>query len=374
MQIFCLCNKSPKGGVRVLVKPGLHSSPSNRQRTSRQPSCSSSAEVPTQGGGGGETGPKGVCCIIQTSGRHAHGSRSSGTWSNLGGGWQAYCTRTGTAVHCWGWKGSYWSSSSLCNIIQAPSNTRCRMPPQTPHPFRCLSAPPADGCPPGLTPHPLQKIHKFKQGRKGKKEQTNKKNQDHFRAVQIGGSAGCRSNQLMQLSWRPPVDHLPGSWVAVVAVSAGLTPRGVGPLWPGGSHLPSPRLFVPHAAGASPGASPLPDSLWGMTMCGWSQPGLSGRIGQLCFIFCRVFARSPLPPHKPVVFLEHLCACMCLGFTWCACRETGISPVLQGGVGTLRNWWHPPHPTGLPQGWRPRFIPQWGQWLPPSFPFWCVFH
>lgn len=197
----------------------------------------------------------------------------------------------------------------------------------------CHQPPPADGRPPA-SPHPSQKIHKFKQGREEKKK---KKNQDHFRAVQIGGSAGCRSNQLMQLSWRPPVDHLPSSRVAVVAVSAGLAPRRAGPPWPGGSHLPGPGLFVLHATGAGPGASPLPDSLWGTAPCGRSWPGLSGPNGQPCFIFCRVFACSPLPPHKPVVVLEHLCACMHLGFTWCACRETGTSPILQGCMGTLRN-------------------------------------
>lgn len=148
-------------------EPGLHGSPSNCQRTCQQPSCSSSAEVANQGGGGSrETGPEGVCCIIQTPGWHAPGSRSSAMWSNLGRGWQVYSTRTETAEHRRGWEGSYWSSSSLCNIIRAQSDTqyRNRRPPQSPHPFRWLLEPPptppstpsSRWPPPSLTP-PLPK-------------------------------------------------------------------------------------------------------------------------------------------------------------------------------------------------------------------------
>lgn len=118
-------------------------------------------------------------------------------------------------------------------------------------------------------PHPTPPKKYINLNKAGKeKKKKIKKNQDHFRAVQIGSSAGCRSNQLMQLSWRPPVDHLPSSRVAVVAVSAGLAPRRAGPPRPGGSHLPSPGLFVPPAAGTGPGASPLPDGLWSTATCG----------------------------------------------------------------------------------------------------------
>lgn len=141
----------------------------------------------TQGGGGSETGPEGVCCSIQTSGWRAPGSGSSGMWSNLGGGWQAYCTRTDTAVHHQGWKGSYWFSSSLCNLTRAPSDAQGRSRrPQPCLPSGQVSAcarllgephhlPLADGRPPASA-HPSQKLHKFKQGREGgeKKKKENK--------------------------------------------------------------------------------------------------------------------------------------------------------------------------------------------------------
>ena len=153
----------------------------------------------------------------------------------------------------------YRSSSSLCKITRARSDRRCRSccSPLT-RSGVCLSAqgcqrllqpyhqpPPADGRP-LASPHISQKIHKFKQGREGEKKRREKKSHDHFRAVQIGGSAGCRSNQLMQLSRRPPADHLPGSRDAVVAVSAGLAPRRGGPA---AGREPSARPRAVPAAG-----------------------------------------------------------------------------------------------------------------------------
>lgn len=311
-------------------------------------------------------GPEGLCCVIQTLGWHArgrerqlgymeqfrwrpvgalHADRDCGAPPSLK---RAVLVQLFSLQH---------HSSPERQAAQEQEAATVPSPIQVSVCTRLLEAPPTlPSTPssrwllPSFTPPLTKKIHKFKQGKERKKEERKKKNQDHCRAVQIGGSAGCRSNQLMQLSWRPPVDHLPSSRVAVVAVSAGLAPRRARPPRPGGSHLPSPGLFVPHAAGAGRGASPLPGSPWGTATCGRSRPGLSGQNGQLCFLFCRVFARSPSPPHKLVVVSEHLCACTCLGFTWCACRETGTSPVLQGGAGTPRNWWHLPHPTGLPQG------------------------
>lgn len=105
-------------------------------------------------------GPEGLCCSIQTSGGRAPGSGSSAMWSNFGGGWQRYRTRTETAVHHRGWKGSCWSSSSLCALIGAPSDAPAGAgATAVPHPARCL---PAHGCPtigtsgrwppPGLSP------------------------------------------------------------------------------------------------------------------------------------------------------------------------------------------------------------------------------
>lgn len=116
--------------------------------------------------------------------------------------------------------------------------------------------------------HPSQKLHPFKQGRAGKGRKTN---QDRFRAVQIGGSAGRRSNQLMQLSWRPAVDHLPGSRVAVVAVSAGLAPTRAGPRGP---EEPSarPRAVGAELRGARPGSQPAARGLGH----GHAGPGLPG--------------------------------------------------------------------------------------------------
>lgn len=90
-----------------------------RRRTSRQPSCRSRRGAdPARGRQ--RAGTRGVCCSIQTSGWRAPGSGSSAMWSNLGGGWQTYCTRTETAVHHQGWKGSCRSSSAL----RAPSRTQ----------------------------------------------------------------------------------------------------------------------------------------------------------------------------------------------------------------------------------------------------------
>lgn len=208
-----------------------------------------------------------------------------------GGGWQTYCTRTETAVQHRGWKGSCWSSSSL----RAPSDTRGRSgsPQPCPPPARVSAGrtppptPLADGRPPASA-HPSQKLHKFKQGSEGGDKKRRKTNQDHFRAVQIGGSAGCRRNQLMQLCWRPAVDHLPGSRVAVVAVSAGLAPRRAGPR---GRREPSARPRAVGAAlrGGGPGASPSQRA-----RTRGAQPGrLRGRNGQLPCVFCRGFARLP---------------------------------------------------------------------------------
>lgn len=193
-------------------------------------------------------------------------------WSNLGGGWQAYCTRTDTAVHHQGWKGSYWSSSSLCNLTRAPSDAqgRSRRPQQCPPSGQVSACARLLGGPhhrhlwqmaaPRPQPIPHKNYINLNKAGKGKKKKRRKTNQDHFRAVQIGGSAGCRSNQLMQLSWRPAVDHLPGSRVAVVAVSAGLAPRRAGPRGREGAICPAPGCScrTPRGTAREPARCPGP--------------------------------------------------------------------------------------------------------------------
>lgn len=230
----------------------------------------------------------------------------------------------------------YESSPSPCNIIQATSNTQCRSrrPPQSSRPFKCLPVPGcwrllqphhqpplADGCPLAsrlTTPPRKKKKRKFKQGSEGKRRR--KKAQARFRAVRISGSAGCRRNQLMPLSRPPPVDHLPGSRVAVVAVSAGLAPRRAGPRGREGAICPAPGCSAA-CRGGQPGASPLPRAAGTQPRVAEPSQGAVAKTGSCAPLFCRVFARSPLPLHKPTVSLEHLCACVCFIRVCLMCRQ-----------------------------------------------------
>lgn len=189
-------------------------------------------------------------------------------------------------------------------------------------------APPADGRPPASA-HPSQKLHKFKQGMEGRKK-GRKTNQDHFRAVQIGGSSGCRRNQLMQLSWRPAVDHLPGSRVAVVAVSAGLAPRRAGPR---GREEPSARPRAVRAAlrGGRPGASPLPSG----PGHGHGGPGWPAWAAALRFLqgVCSLSHATTL---TACVSGVSLCLLVFSLYAVCTAGVWDFS-CPQGAVGTLRN-------------------------------------
>lgn len=190
-------------------------------------------------------------------------------------------------------------------------------------------------------PRPPQTLHTLKQGREREGGKGRKTNQDGFRAVQIGGSAGCRSNQLMQLSWRPAVDHLPGSRVAVVAVSAGLAPRRAGPRGREGAICPAPGCSCcsrrgPALEPALPAAPcPLPPPRAPTPTPGRAWPGLSARNGQPGWVLCGGFARSPNAAtqtgcvHGASLSLPLFTPCV-----WGRDRDTSCP---SGAVGTLRN-------------------------------------
>lgn len=206
--------------------------------------------MPAQRGGGSEPGPRGSAAVfrpqagvLQGAAARLCGAISVEAGRGIAQGLRLQCTTEAG-------KGRAGPARLFAPSLE-PRAMRLQEQEPQPCPIRrgaCLptaalpSAPPADGRPPASA-QPSQKLHTFKQGKEGAEKKGRKTNQDRFRAVQIGGSAGCRSNQLMQLSWRPAVDHLPGSRVAVVAVSAGLAPRRAGPRGREGAICPAPGCW-----------------------------------------------------------------------------------------------------------------------------------
>lgn len=136
----------------------------------------------------------------------------------------------------------------------------------------------------------------------------------------------------MQLSWRPAVDHLPGSRVAVVAVSAGLAPRRAGPRGREGAICPAPGCSCrsprgtarePARCPAAPGHGHAGPSLAGAQWPEWT-PALDFPQG--------IYSLSHATAQTGCVSGASLCLLVFSVYTACMERDWGI-PCPSGSCG-----------------------------------------